>query len=60
MFDIRNLIRMNDFTNFFLFSCAFVLLRYAQICNKLPFSVTMRPHSMKQLCMVTELKRDDN
>lgn len=24
------------------------------------FSVTMRPHSMKQLCMVTELKRDDN
>ena len=59
MFDIRNLIRMNDFASFFLFSCAFVLLRYAQICNYL-FSVTMRPHSMKQLSMVTELKRDDN
>ena len=24
------------------------------------FSVTLRPHAMKQLCMVTELKRDDN
>ena len=41
MFDIRNLIRMNDFASFFLFSCAFVLLSYVQVCNKSPFSVAL-------------------